>query len=298
MIFSTTIANTLKATLEKTIDDPKGKPKTVYGSFCMEKTQSDAYEDILETAGPGLASEVGEGEELSLGSIREGYITRFLARKFGLRMAVTKETMEDCKYKEVIQLGQRLTRALWKTVDYDAVSMLVRAFNAAYTHGDGLPLISTAHTLAHGGTYSNAFATPVSPSVTAVESAQTQAMLLPGHDGLTEGYTLQKVIFPVAQWGDWARITKSTKQPDDDTNAINVVNSEMSLQLVPVKYWQNTTTNYIFQTDAGDGMQIRWRRKPATNTWVENSNEVMYHSISARWSRGWVDPRAYIGVEA
>jgi hypothetical protein len=84
---------------------------------------------------------------------------------------------------------------------------------------------------------------------------------------------------------------------EHDSNEINVVNN-LNIEAVPIKYWNNTTTNYIFQTDCDNGLQLRWRRKPKSRSWVENSQELMQHSQTARWSRGWSDARSVLGVEA
>jgi hypothetical protein len=297
-VFTSTLANTLKATLEKIIDDNTMERDTIFTKYCEIKKQTDFFEDDLETGGPGLASEVNEGAEVPMGSIKEGFLTRYIARKFGLRLIISEEMMEDGKYPKAINAAKRLHRALWKTADIDATGMLIRAFNTSFTGGDGQPLCSASHTLPHGGTFSNVLATPMTPSRASVIIARTQALLLPGHDGITEGYDLKRVLFPTAQWGVWEGLVKSTKVPESNANEINVVNQSMDLELVPVKYWNNTTTNYIYQTECPDGLNFRWRRRPRNRSWVENSQELMQYSISARWARGWSDARSVLGVEA
>jgi hypothetical protein len=208
-VFSGDIYHALKNTLDSIVDDKRGEKSSIYKKWCLVKNQKDQYEDDLETGGPGLASEVAEGQEVPMGSIRQGFLTRYLARKFGLRLVITEETMEDNKYKQTIDAAKRIDRAMWKTLDIDCTAMLVRAFNTSYTGGDGQPLCSASHTMPHGGTFSNVMATPMSPSRSAVIVARTQAMLYPGHDGVTEGYDLKRVLFPVAQWGVWEGILKS-----------------------------------------------------------------------------------------
>lgn len=297
-VFSGDVYHTLKETLETIVDDKKGEQSADFKKWCDVKTQSDQYEDDLEMGGPGLASEVNEGAEIPIGTIRQGYITRYLSRKFGLRLIITEETMEDTKYKEAISAAMRLQRALWKTADIDATAMLVRAWDTNYTGGDGLPLCSASHTMPHGGTFSNNMATAVSPSRTAVILARTQVGKYPGHDGVTEGFQLKRVLCPLDQWAVWSGILKTDKVPESDRNEINVVKMDLNLTAVPLKFWNNTTTNYMFQTDCDNGLQFRWRRRPKNRSWVENSQELMQWSISARWSRGWTDPRSVLGVQA
>jgi hypothetical protein len=300
MIFTSTVSNGLKATLEKVVDD---KGKAYESSIDMTKwmevrSMKDAFEDDAEYGGPGLAHEVTEGAAIPTGTIYQGYLTRYWSRKFGLKLVITEEAVEDNKYDEIIRAGGRLERALWKTVDIDATLVAVRMFNTDYTGGDGLPLCSASHTLPGGGTFSNVMATPMSPSRIAFIAATTQIRLYPGHDGITEGYQPEKIICPMAQWAVWDGIVGSEKAPEPGQfNEINVVH-KIDPTIVPLKFWNNTTTNWALLTDCDQKINWRWRRKAKTRTWVDNDQELMKHSRSARWSRGWSDPRAVLGVQA
>lgn len=295
-IFTSTIFNSVKLTLDQIVDDDTANSEStlVCKKWLKMGNQEDYYEDDLEMGGPGLASEVDEGQDIEIGAIREGFITRYIARKFGLRLIVTDEAVEDNKYPEVLKLGKRLSRALYKTLDIDCTNILVRAQNSAYTGGDGVPLASASHTLPNGGTWSNTFATPLAPSRIAVGSAVSLMRKFPGHDGVTEGAEPKKIVHPTEQWMTWSGILNSTMAPEAGNFAeINAVKRDLDLTAVSIKYWSNTTTNWGIITDADNGVQMRWRRKPRKNSWVENSNETMLYSITARWSRGWSDARGF-----
>lgn len=299
--FTGTMFHALKETLDTVIDDPTdGYESNLDLTKWMKiKTMSDNWEEDLETGGPGLASEVAEGEEIPTGEIREGYVTRYRARKFGLRLIVSEEALEDNKYDKVINMAGRLKRAIYKTADIDATNILVRATSTSYPGGDGLPLASASHTLPAGGTFSNTMATPMTPSRMSVIIATSQIKKYPGHDGVTEGNMPVKVCFPTEQWAMWAGILDSAKAFEPGAyNEINVVKSKLSITPVELKYWDNTTTNYCFITDAENGVNWRWRRKPRSRSWVENSQEMMQYSISARWARGWSEPRSVLFVDA
>ena len=299
-VFTSTLATTLKNTLEK-IDRDKnnGESDAVFPSYMEMLKQSDNWEEDLGIAGPGLAAEKTEGDEMDTGTIKEGYPTRYNSRTFALKLLITEETIEDVKYKEAIQSAKMLTRALWKTADYDSANILVRAENAAYTGGDSVSLASASHTLAHGGVYSNTMAVPLAPSRTAVVVAAAAVMKMPGHDGLIEGYELTDVVYQVDQWGVWSELLKSEMDPaTGNYSRINVVKNDMSLTPCPVKYWSNTTTNYMFKTSCDNGINFRWRVKPRSRSWVDEGKTVMAFSIRARWSRGWTNPRGVYFVGA
>lgn len=298
-VFTGSIANSLKKTLEVIITDKSYKNKMIMPHYLDERRMKDNYEDDLEIAGPGLASNKKEGKEIPLGTLREGYLTRYLADTFALKMIVTEEAIEDNKYTQVLEIGKRLVRALYKTVDVDAANILVRMFNASYPGGDGLPLGSASHTLPHGGTFSNLMATPMTPSRAAVIVATSQIRKFPGHDGVTEGYEPTKVLCPEEQWALWDEILLSKYAPDvGQFNAINVANRSLSITKVSNRFWNNTTTNWAMKTDADNGLNFRWRRKPRSRTWVDNDQEQMKYAISARWAHGWSDPRSILCVNA
>lgn len=300
-VFTGKLFNTLKRTLDNVITDATdGLEKgLVFRKWMVEDSMEDQWVDDLEIGGPGLLSQVTEGEELPTVSITEGYITRYLARKVGGKIIVTEEVMEDNKYPQAIRAAKRLKRSLYKTVDIDASLVKVRGFNTAYVGGDGQPLWSASHTLPDGGTFSNLMATPMSPSVAALIVARAQLMKLPDHNGITEGYEPDQVWAPVDQWGAWSVILNSTHHPDaGEFNAINVVNRDMNLELVLDKYWNNTTTNWALRTNVENKVKFLWRRRPKSRSWVENDNETMKYGCSARYTTGWSDPRASYGVAA
>lgn len=299
-VFSGNLARALKRTLDRIITDKSDgvESAAIFPKYCKVKTMQDQWEDDQEYAGPGLASEKSEGAELSTGTILEGYTTRYIARTFGLKLIITEEALEDNKYDMVIQAAKRLKRSMWKTADYDAVNMLVRAENSAYVGGDGQPLASTAHTLAAGGTWSNKMSTPMSPSAQAVTIARAAMMRFPGHDSLIEGVEPEKVVITPEGWGDWEGLTKSSMRPEAGNFAeINVVKG-LDLEVCINKYWTNTTSNYAYITDNEDGLQFRWKRKARGRSWVDNDHETMKYSNSARWSRGWSNARGvyWVGI--
>lgn len=298
-VFTGAIYHALKATLSEIIDDKlDGYERDAdYRSWCEVKTMEDNYEDDQEYGGLGLASEVSEGDEIPAAQLREGITTTYRARKFGVRLVVSEEAIEDNKYDKVISAAKRLKRSMYKTQDIDATAMLVRAESSSYVGGDNVALASSSHSIPGGGTFSNTMATPMSPSRMAVIQMTSAVKKLPGHDGLTEGYMPEAILCPVEQWAVWDGILNTDKVPESNNNEINSVR-KLSLKLHTLKFWDNTTTNWAVKTSCENGPQVRVRRKPKSRTWVENSQELMNYAISARWARGWSDARSIYFVGA
>jgi hypothetical protein len=212
-------------------------------------------------------------------------------------MNITEVAIEDCKYKEAIDLSMRLDRALYKTVDIDATLMLMRAPDTNYIGGDGVSLVNTALSLPMSGSFSNTLATPMSPSTELINTVFATLAQMPGHDGQIEGYEIEKVVYPPAQHFAWLETLGSKLRPDSGNfAAINIANSAQgAVDITPVmnKYWTNTTTNSAFITNAENGLQFKWRVKPKGRSWVDNSATMMKFAIRARWARKWSDPRGF-----
>jgi hypothetical protein len=285
---------TLKATLEGVVTDSTDgiESKLVCTKYMKSGTMTDAYEDELENGGPGLASEVAEGTAITVGSLYDGASTRYIPRKFGIIMQMTEEIDEDGKYNGTyLNFAKRNKRAVYKTLEIDCANVINRAATAGYTGGDGVTLASASHTIPGGGTYSNTLSTPFSPSRAALIVVRNNLKKLPGHDGITEGYDIVKLLHPVEQFGVWAGILGSDKVPESGNNEINVV-KDMGIQRVEIKY-MTSTTNWGVTTDAPEGLKLRWKKKPKGRTWYDENTEVINHGTSARWARGWTDPRGF-----
>lgn len=297
-----TIYAELKPTLDAIImDESDGlESKAIFPKIFDVSPQSDNFEDDHEIAGPGYFSEKEEGQEIVLGSITPGTLTRYIARTYAQKIRITHEAQKDNKYEKALDATRMLKRAGWKTADQDAANMFVRGWDTNYTIGDGQPLFSASHTLPNGGTFSNTMSTPMTPSTLAVEIARTAVMKYPGKDGLPEGADLEAVSFPVDQWGVWSRLVFSEMDPEmGNFTAINVVKHDVgSLRRVPNKFWRNTTTNYAFKTDVMNGLRWKWREKFFPRTWIDNNTLSIYHACAARWARNCSDARGVYGVQA
>ena len=302
-VFTGSIGQSLKRTLDNIIDDPHdgldSKNFAQYKRFCEESMMADNYVDDLEMGGPGLLSAKPEGQEIAVGNLSEGAKTRYIATTYAMKMIVSKEALEDEKYTDVIRAGRRLKRSAVQTTDITATNMLVNGFDTAFPGGDGLPLWSASHTLPDGGTFSNLAAAPAAPSVSALVPIISQIKKMVGHDGIAQGYQAVRILSPTEQWGDWVEILKSSMEPVTNNFAtINVIKSEESLSNASLKFWDNTTSSWAVQTDVDNGLQVKWRRKPESESWVDNGGQNLLYSVSMRFDTGWSDPRCSVGVNA
>lgn len=297
-VFSGTLRNTLKPVLEKIMTDetPAEKSALVY-KICKVGKMSDAYEDDLDIGGPGLLAEMNEGEEMGTGTIREGTKWRVTARKWGLKLIISREIMRDGKYPQAINAARRLVRAFIKTRDIDATQMYARGFNTAYPGGDGVPLFSASHTLPDGtGTYSNLLSAAALSKMT-FATAVKAAFKLPGYDGTTEGLNITGITYPVDLWDTVEELFKSTYDPVTNNFAkINVVNdSYANIKRVKNEHWNNTTTAWALMTSADGGPMLKMRDPMESITWMSESQQLLNFGLVSRWGRYWNNPRAILG---
>lgn len=301
-VFSGNLFHSLKRVLDNIVDDKRDgyESRAVFKKYMLVKGMEDQYVDDLEMGGPSLLSEKPEGNEMELRSFQEGVVTRYLARTIAGRLIVTEEALKDSKYPQVIDAARRLKKAGWKTLDFDAAKVLIYAFDTNFPGGDGQPLISASHTLPGGGTFSNEMSPAHTPSVTALSEARIQARKFPGHDGeLGEMYDIKKIVCPIELEDDWYEVLGSRKHPDaGEFNRTNVATTMMGLSteaIVANVWWDTTETATIFLTDAENGLQFRFRERPKSRTWVENSQMQMNYGWSCRIDNGWSEPRCAVG---
>lgn len=291
---TSTAFRTLKATLETIVTDKTDGVEDGLSctQYMAEGTMADNYVDDLENGGPGFATEKSEGQALDVMSLYEGAVTRYISRKFGLIMQITEELDDDGKYNDkYLNLARRNKRAMYKTCEVDCANVINRAASALYVGGDGVSLANSAHPIPGGGSFSNTLATPFSPARAALIVVRNNLAKLPGHDGITEGYDIKGLVFPPDQWGAWMGILDSDKVPESNNNEKNVVPG-MKIKPIECKYL-TSVSNWSVTTDAPDGLKLLWRRKPKARTWYDEPSEIINYGISARWARGWTDPRGF-----
>lgn len=300
MISTGTVAASLKDTLDEIMTDKDdGIGDSELSKYFEMSSMKDNWIEDIEYGGPGLASEKTEGEEIAVGGIRQGFRKVYRARTYGLKMIVTEEAQEDNKYEEVIKAGRRLKRSMFKTRRVDGALVLARGWNTSYPGGDNVPLFSASHPLANGGTASNTLSVALSPSRVALQAVIIAMGQLPGHDGIKEGYEPKKILCPYPQRFTWREILGSEYAPEaGEYNRINVINRDFDLELVPLLFWDNTTTNWCVKSDAENGFRWLDRRKPKSGTWMDNDRETMKHKVSARWDRGVSNWRTAYGSQA
>ena len=291
---TTVVSNALKPTLMDVWGDQPMKNLDWEGCGYKVSNTTDAYVDDQEYAHTNVAPIVPEGQLIPLDSITQGYAKRYWMVKSGLRLVVTEEALEDCKYEQAIAGTKSIARSLRLTQEYQGASTFIYAFTSGYNGGDGVPLCSLVHPLPKGGTFQNMFTNAMSLSETAVEQMIVNMSKMPASNGeIQDGYDLKKLVVPKDLWFRANRILKSQQQNDTANNAINVLKG-MGIEIAANRYF-TSTTNWFGTSDVEAGLKFIWRKKPLFREHNTEDNYTKSFVGIQRFQLGWSDPRDVYG---
>jgi hypothetical protein len=290
----TVVSKALKLTLDKTWgDQPMNNLDWMQSGFKTSNT-TDAYVDDQEYAHTGLAPAVAEAQLIPLDAVTQGYSKRYYMIKYGLRMVVSEEALDDCKYEDAIAGTKSINRSLRLSQEYEAANIFINSFSSSFVGGDAVALCSTSHPLPRGGTASNTFSTAMSLSETAVEQMWINMSQLPGSNGYVQaGYELKQLTVPKSLEPRANRILRSEKQNDTANNAMNFMKG-MGVKIASNRYF-TSTTNWWGVSDLDNGLRFIWRKKPLLREHNTEDNYTKSFVGIQRFGVGWSDWRDVYG---
>lgn len=280
-------------------DNDDGIERAVsFRAWCEEGSMRGPFMDEIEMAGPPVAFEVPEANEIPVGDLATGTVIRYNARKVGIQLVATEEVIEDNREPDALKLARRNKAAVWRTIDIDCTNLMVHAEDTGVPWADGQPLASATHTLINGSTFRNLASVNYAPSPAAVAIYRAAMNKQVGHHGAIAPLKPRKVLFPVDQDEPWFQLTRADKSPELGNFARKNYTMSLNIDPVPLPHWINTTTEYCFLTDTPDQPRILWVRKPRSREWPEHGTEEFHQSLTCRYAIGFSDPRAFYFVSA
>jgi len=256
-----------------------------------------AFEEEVMLSGFASAPTKQEGAGVVFDQANEAFTARYTHETIALAFAITEEAIEDNLYD---RLASRYTRALARsmsnTKQVKAAAVLNNAQVATVLGGDGVPLISNAHPLSNGGTFSNVLATAADLNETSLEQSLIDIQGFVDERGLKIALSGRKMIIPKELQFTAERLMKSplrTGTADNDINAIN------NMGMIPEGYRVNNfltdTDSFFILTDVPNGFK-HFERSPI-KTALEGDFDTGNVRFKARerYSFGWSDPRGIFG---
>lgn len=265
----------------------------------FEKHTSDQNweEDVLFT-GLGLLTVKAEGAPVEYDSMKLGWITRYVPTVMAGGFQITREAVDDLKYKTQINAkAKALVKSDRHTRETIGANVLNRAFTAGFTGGDGSILCVNNHPNVNGGTYSNVLATPAQLSEAALEDMNIQIWQFTDDRGLKAALKPRKLIIPQALTFEAERILNTQGRYNTANNDLNAMKT---LSSIPDGYvanpWLTSATAYWLKTDVSDGFKYFERNAPEFKADNAFDEEIAKFKVRSRYVFGWTDPKVVVGT--
>jgi hypothetical protein len=214
-----------------------------------------------------------------------------------LAFALTKVLVEDGDHISIGQTyAKHLAQSLIETKETLCANILNRAFNSAYTGGDGVSLVNSAHPIA-SGTFSNVLTTAANLSQTSLEQMLIQIRNAIDNNGKRIRLTPTKLVLSPSNVFQGEVLLKSVLRAGTGNNDINPINSMGMIDGGQANLSRLTsTTAWWVQTDAKVGLQMMMRRKLEKSMEGDFETDSMRYKATERYIPGWTDPRTIYGT--
>jgi hypothetical protein len=247
--------------------------------------------------GFGAAPQLPDGSPVTYQQGGVLFLQRYVYQVFGLAFALTKVLVEDGDHIRIGQVyAKHLAQSLVETKELLCANILNRAFNSAYTGGDGVQLSSNAHPIV-SGTASNLLATAANLSQTSLEQMLIQVRQAADNNGKKIRLQPLKLVVAPGNVFQAEVLLKSVLRTGTANNDINPIKS---IGLLPdgatVISRLTSATNWWVQTDAPEGMKLLMRRALEKTMEGDFETDSMRYKATERYIPGWTDWRSMYGT--
>lgn len=269
-----------------------------YPNLYEIRDSDKAYETGVQMTPFGPAPVKPQGQALAYQGQQQGILTNYQHVAYALGFAVTYEEKRDNLYAEVAnRRAAGLAFSMTQTIELVSAFLYNNAFSTTYfTTGDGAALLSTAHTGALGGTYSNALSPAADLSEAALEDLTIQMMGATDDAGNLIAIMPKSLLVSRFDVYNAARILESVLQNDSSQNAINAIKAlNMFPEGAKVNHYFTTPHAFFIRTDVMDGMTFFWRDQADFDNDNDFSTKNELNSSYMRFSVGCTDPHGLYG---
>lgn len=219
---------------------------------------------------------------------------------YGLGFVMSRESIEDNLYPELEKMrADELGMKAALTEEILAALWVSRCFSNSYLQSDGVPVISTAHPLARGGTAANRPTNGTDFSEAALENMLILIRNTVDDTGNRINLRPTKLIVPEELRYDVQRVMGNPDRPgtaERDINAMYQI-GDLSMGYSVNNYiGQNDTDAWFIKTDCPNGLKHYQRRAVEfTNDTSDFDTENARFKCTFRSSRGISNWRAWFG---
>lgn len=271
-----------------------------YPDLFDEEDSDKAYEEDVQITGFNMAPIKPQGQQLSYDAEVQGPVTRYNPIAYALGYIVTYEELRDNLYEQVAMRRAKANAfSIAQTIENVAAFLYNNAFVTTYfTTGDGVALISTAHTNTTGGTYSNELSPSADLSEAALEDLCIQIMGTQNDTGQLISIMPRSLHVPRQEWFNANRIMKSVLQSDTANNNINVLKATNAIpEGIKMNHYFTSSSYWFIRTNCPNGMQMFWRDRPMFDQDNDFGTKNALAATYMRFSVGCTDPRGIFGSQ-
>tara|TARA_Y100001951_G_C11264211_1_gene254447 strand:+ start:306 stop:1214 length:909 start_codon:yes stop_codon:yes gene_type:complete len=271
----------------------KWNEREATGRMLFNVEESTQYrEHSLTAGGINLMQQVAEGEQITYLSNNEGFLQTFTHLDYANGFRVTRRMYRDELYGLMEQNAIELSLSGDATEETLLAQHFDRAENSSYTGADGVELSSAAHVREDGTTYSNELTSAADLSQTSLEQA-----LIDFSDQRTGGSRRLKIqpkylVVPKEEGFNADRLLRSTRMPEDNTNAVNPL-ATMGLTPVVWHYLTDTDRTFLLSDKQHHSLTLYTREELWTD--YEYDFDTSDYKVKAAFaqSSGWGDPKGF-----
>jgi|WetSurMetagenome_2_1015567.scaffolds.fasta_scaffold172960_1 hypothetical protein len=228
--------------------DYKSMPAVWSKIYALVHSEKAYEEDVMMTTF-GLAAKKPEGQPLSYDSHSQEWTRRHTHDTYALGYVVTEEEIEDNLYaSKSFKRASFLNRSMLETKEINAANLLVYAFTAGYTGGDGVVMVSASHPTASGN-QSNILSTGANLSEKAMEDLLIQMWDAKNSRGIRAPRRGHALIIRHDLKYEAHRILKSILRVGTANNDPNAIKDMGELSEIIIEPYMTSKTAWFIQSD-------------------------------------------------
>jgi len=300
---STDFRSIVEPILNETFDGIYTQRADEWKGVFIERTGTPrSYHEEPVLFGFNAAPEMPDGTPVTFDAGGVLFIQRYVYRVFGLAFALTKVLVEDGDHIRIGTIySEHLAQSMIETKETLCANILNRAFNGAFTGGDGVALNVTNHPIAPGsaaaGVFSNLLTTAAALSQTSLEQMLIQIRNAVDNNGKRIRLTPLKIVAGPSNVFQAEVLLKSVLRTGTANNDINPIKSMGLLDQGQANLSRITsTTAWWVQTDAPRGLQLMKRRGLEKSMEGDFETDSMRYKSTERYIPDWTDPRILFGT--
>lgn len=267
------------------------------GNLLTLSTGTGAQKNLTGKTGIGRLSGFDDGADLPGGRRYKTYTTTVVYNSYGKFIDVTKNTIQDRDYANVLDEMKDLSIGAQFSQDESGMQLFNGGFATTavvngYTmsfYGDGKPTFSTIHptTVPGGSTQSNASSTGIAFGHDSMEVAKVALVEQKTDDGIPMALMGKvMVVVPPALEREAMEETMSVLDPETANNAINVFKGPVDMASSTFLAASNggSDTAWFVIVPGRDKQYHETRQAPILEQDVNIKNKVATFTVDARWA--------------